>query len=1155
MTTPRALHWPDMATPRLGAEVSGAAGWYLKLLGGVYLVEGAAHRRIEPSMAAVLAYLAIQGRTHKYRIAGWLWPDAGETAARANMRQLLRRVRLQLAPDFIVGEGEIALNPAVRVDLLELQALIEAAEYSRSLEYRGELLENLSFDDAPDLHEWLESERERVLQLRLRGALRAAEGAREAGQLADALLHAHHALHLEPVSEEAHRLVMRLNHQMGDRGAALAAYQRCCTLLRERLATDPLPETQALAERIRRVQAAPLPAPPEPPGPAPLLAGREALLARLEQAAARSRLLFLSGPSGIGKTTLASAFARQRGPFLLFQARPGDRRIPYATAARISRDLLHARPGLAERLPRWVRAELGRLLPAAFPDGSEAQAAPTDQLRFFGALAYLSDEATRDLACCVLDDAQYADDATGEFAAYYFQRGNFQREEFQGGPGAGRGPLWIEVLREGDLDDANRAAVQRLLSPQGGELIEVPPLELAEVEAWLDQSGAPARLRAQAPTLHAYSGGHPLYLREVLAHLTEQQLGAADLARQPPPRLLTLLEARFARLSPAALNLARLAAVLDDRAGLPLLAQALDLSAASLTAAWEELRRAAIFSEDGSIHDLLREGLLRSTPQALLCLLHGQAAQALAQTDAPALEVAGHHLAADQPRQAAAATLRAARQMLDLGEYARTARLHEEAAQLYEQQLEFDLAFAARAAFFQYLGNCQTVPVEEASVLVEQLTRDALTERQHSEAAQARAVLAVAQGEPPERVSALVAGAKRREAGEAPGPSLLRLLDVELVAYSFAGRQEEARQLALEAQRLTQGAAPSAALASLRHDIGDALLSAQHPDDTEAGLWQLRASAEMFAQLGERYGHISAQTTLALHLERLGQALEARQLRQRIQTPVRAPGRVSRLDLYNRIRLAVNFLHRHEYLACWELLECLRGRDPQVEQEGVYQRALADFFYVMHDLDACEVAVRQALAAPTPHDSAAHVPLLRRGQVLLLRGDTAGARAALDELEQDLQQRPHLSYSRALLQLTQAAAPWTPPDEALALAESALHSAQRQRHAPLLAQGRAVLAQLYLRAGHTALALENARAAAQLSLAEPPRDDPALPWALLSELAQARPGVWTAAHQQQAQRWLERLTSPANVPERFRDGLRQQPSVQVLLTRLGEPTG
>ena len=74
-------------------------------------------QRLERKTAAVFAYLALEGQTHKYKLSGWLWPDSGETAARNNMRQLLRHtLRYAIGPGGLVQQNLQRRNASVPLD-------------------------------------------------------------------------------------------------------------------------------------------------------------------------------------------------------------------------------------------------------------------------------------------------------------------------------------------------------------------------------------------------------------------------------------------------------------------------------------------------------------------------------------------------------------------------------------------------------------------------------------------------------------------------------------------------------------------------------------------------------------------------------------------------------------------------------------------------------------------------------------------------------------------------------------------------------------------------------------------------------------------------------------------------------------------------------
>ncbi|RZL30685.1 MAG: AfsR family transcriptional regulator, partial [Rubrivivax sp.] len=340
----------------------------LTLLGEPRLHSPEGERRLDRMPAAVLAYLALQGPTPKYRLAGLLWPGSGEAGARANMRQLLHRLR-KTAGDLVEGDQVIALRDNVTCDLQQLSALDLGA--ALAMADAPPLLSGQEHDDAPDFADWLHATREELRALQWRAMDHEATRLEAAGEHAAALAIVQRRLHHDPLSEAAHRRAMRLQHLMGDRLAALAAFRRCEALLDEELGAAPSAETVALAREIERGAA--LPSPPPAVAAVPLallrpprLVGREAAWAAMEVAWQRGQLIAVTGPAGSGKTRLLEDFAASKGAMLRVEGRPGDVGVPYASVARNQRRVMALRPGLSpaspEGLPAWVWAQAMRLL-------------------------------------------------------------------------------------------------------------------------------------------------------------------------------------------------------------------------------------------------------------------------------------------------------------------------------------------------------------------------------------------------------------------------------------------------------------------------------------------------------------------------------------------------------------------------------------------------------------------------------------------------------------------------------------------------------------------------------------------------------------------------------------------------------------------------
>jgi DNA-binding SARP family transcriptional activator len=218
---------------------------------------------------ALLAYLAVTGRPHlRPALAGLLWGEMPEAAARRNLTQALSNLRRVVGSYLEVSRQAIAFNRQASywldVELFLAQAGETAAEHASAraditrLEaavalYSGDFLEGFYVRDAPAFEEWMLAQRARLRELALQGLHTLADHyARqgEAGQ-AKGIDFTTRLLALEPWREDAHRALMLLLAQSGQRGAALAQYETCRKALAEDLGVEPGPETHQLYQRIR----------------------------------------------------------------------------------------------------------------------------------------------------------------------------------------------------------------------------------------------------------------------------------------------------------------------------------------------------------------------------------------------------------------------------------------------------------------------------------------------------------------------------------------------------------------------------------------------------------------------------------------------------------------------------------------------------------------------------------------------------------------------------------------------------------------------------------------------------------------------------------------------------------------------------------------
>jgi len=283
-------------------------------------------------------------------LAGLLWPDLPDAPALRNLTQAVVRLREALGTDVLETtrqdvrwRREVAEVDVTTATLLayssDLADLVRAADLNRGEFLAGFRLADCS--ECEDFEAWMLLTRERLLQQALTVLQTVAEQQLAAGNPADAAEAIRRQLALDPWRESAHRQLMGALAAAGDRAAALAAYARCCQVLRDDLDVAPDDETQQLAERIEAGDVPRLMAAPEraelvvaasPPsasparsvgaarraGPLVPLVGRRRELALLEQFLAgeddglgAAPLLLLAGEPGIGKTRLLEATGQQ----------------------------------------------------------------------------------------------------------------------------------------------------------------------------------------------------------------------------------------------------------------------------------------------------------------------------------------------------------------------------------------------------------------------------------------------------------------------------------------------------------------------------------------------------------------------------------------------------------------------------------------------------------------------------------------------------------------------------------------------------------------------------------------------------------------------------------------------------------------------------
>lgn len=654
---------------------------HVHLLGGFRLLLGDA---VLPALDAprqqeLIAYLLLhRGVPHtRTQLARLLWPASTAAQQRTNLRQLLfmLRRRLPAIQDYLVGDEHTIgwrSDAACTLDVADYEQALQQAGASTgparvaALEdavtrYTGDLL--------PDRYEdWILTARERLGRHYV-VALEALIDLHQArGDITPAIACAKRLLRYDPVRETTYRRLMQLHAQVGDRAAALRVYHACVTVLAQELDVTPAEATHSLYLRLLEVDGAPAVAVPHPTRTdLTALVGRQAEWAAMQACwrqttRGHAHLVVIAGEAGVGKTRLAEEmvhWAEHRGV-------TAARTRAYAAAGNLAYspviEWLRGEPyrSAPGNLAQEHRTELMRLLPELsiqWPDLPQPAPMPgaAQRRQLLDALA-AAVLLPADPLLLVLDDLQWCDAESLEWLGHLLH------------VATGRSLLVVGTLRPEEITQGHPYAALRQLLHDRGQLttIELAALTPEDAAALAEQV---AGVHLDAPMrahLYRATAGNPLFIVETVREQGSQAAAVMTAAGRDsmglPRKVQAVIQARLARLSPQARDLAGLAAIIGRNFTVDLLAAATAQAPAALLPALDELWQRRIVREQGSdaydfSHDRIRDVAYGELSPPRRRLLHRRVAEALEQVHAAAPgdvigQLAAHYEQAGLPDRA-----------------------------------------------------------------------------------------------------------------------------------------------------------------------------------------------------------------------------------------------------------------------------------------------------------------------------------------------------------------------------------------------------------------------------------------------------------------------------------------------------------------------
>ncbi len=636
-------------------------------------------RRHAAALVKVLA-MAPGRRLHRAQVIDLLWPDDSidEAVPKLHKAAHFARRAIDVTNAVVLRGDNVVLCPeadiTVDVDLFEdlaRRALaaqdVEAARQALKM-YGGELLPEDRYEA------WAEQRRE---QLRLRHLdLLRLDGRWET------------VVELDASDEIAHLALMRRYVDNGDRHAALRQFERMTRVLRQELGVAPGREATALRDHLI-AQHEPVSRRDDP------LLGRNRELsiaeqALLDSAAGRSRTLIVTGPPGVGKSSLIAAIrsrAEQRGFCVGHGASaPVEGAWPYTPVVEALAGVCQHHPTLLDELPDHHRTEINRALVGAEIPWTGA----SSHQRLYVAAAELVRQAsvTRGLLLTI-DDVHDADDASLRLL-HYLARSVFDRRV-----------CIVFTHRPAPMSSTLAQTRQSLLDHHQAVELPLAPLGADDVAALIRRHISQPEPE-QVEHIAALGGGIPFAVIQLARRVASQPRG------KPP-----LDAGMIGGILPATCEVLQRVAVIGSSFDTD---EFVALSGLAEGTAFNHLDAAlaALIVEPASTgyrfrHSLVRDALLEDLTPHRRRQIHRDAATRLIELGASAARIGHHLLQSGAGADAVPYLLRAAETDAAIGAY-RDALALVEAARPHATGPQRAFALSLRADLLNALADPMAIP-------------------------------------------------------------------------------------------------------------------------------------------------------------------------------------------------------------------------------------------------------------------------------------------------------------------------------------------------------------------------------------------------------------------------------------------------------------